>query len=1539
MKKNFLRNEEPPIRLRYYFLGSVVLWSILVGLSLTWNLRTEKSGILEAARIEARAGFDKDVVYRRWNAGFGGVYAPVTEVTQPNPYLDVPERDITTSLGKELTMINPAYMTRQVHELALKAYGIRGHITSLDPIRPANAPDPWETRALKAFQAGLKEASSVEEIEGSDHMRLMRPLLTEQSCLKCHAAQGYKLGDIRGGISVSTPMAPHTAIAQSHILALCVGHGLLWLAGLVGIGLGFRRLNHQIQKRIGVGVALRKKRHDLDERVKKLNCLYGISNLVDNPGISLEEILQGTVNLIPPSWQYPAITCSRIILESKEYRTKNFKKTSWGQVCDIKVNDQLSGKLEVYYLEEKPESHEGPFLKEERSLIGAIAERLGNIVEHRQAEEALKRIEWLLEARSENVDQIQYNIPSYGDLTQLNTCRFVLDAVGKDVLADIVNDYLELLHTSAAVYEKNGDYALGIFTSSWCQFLDQASQDLCGTDDNKKALQSGKWLCHESCWSDVSKNSIEKDQPVDFECHGGLHIYAVPIRVGGKAVGSINFGYGDPPRDPHKLKEIADKYNVSVDELLKYADAYESRPSFIIEIAKHRLLSSARLIGEIIERKQTEEALRKAHDGLEQKVRERTTELANVNDDLKQEINERKQAEEALKREKRRVEEYLNVAGVMLAIVNADENITMINKKGFEMLGYNDGELIGKNWFDVLVPSNVRGRVRGVFGQLMAGNVEPVEYYENSLLTKDGEERLVLFHNAVLRDHNGQIIGALTSGEDITERKQSEEALRESEKRFRHLFQRAPLGYQSLDAEGCFLDVNQAWLDLLGYSRDQVIGSWFGDFLASHEIDSYKQRFPQFIATGEVHTDLQMVQRSGSTIFVHIDGRIGRDERGEFNHTHCILHDITERKRAEEALRESEERYRALFERSLEMVYLCDFEGNFIDANDSALELIGYTKKDIKSLNFSSLLDKDQLPRAFEAAEEILKTGSQRDLTEYELRRKDGEHIFVESKGALIYRDGKPYAIQGIARNVTERKRAQEALLNQKYFLQKAQEIGQIGTWELDIKKNELLWTDENYKIFGLPIGTRLTYEIFLDCVHPDDREYVDKEWKAAFDKKPYDIEHRLLVDGDVKWVREKAELQFNEKDECIRGTGFTQDITERKKAEEEQNRLEDQLQKARKMEAMGLMAGGVAHDLNNILSGIVSYPELLLMDLPEDSPLRKPIKTIQESGMRAADVVDDLLTIAKGVATGKEVLNLNTLIEEYLSSAEHQKLEKTRSFVDSKTELDSDLLNMSGSPTHIKKILMNLVANASEAIEESGTVTISTANRYLDEPLKGYEDVRIGEYTVLTVSDDGSGISPEDLERIFEPFYTKRVMGRIGTGLGLAVVWNTVQGHNGYINVKSGEKGTMFELYFPVTREEVAGAEAVVPVEDYLGHGEKILVVDDEERQREIAGGILTRLGYNAETVSSGEEAIEYVKENSVDLIVLDMVMPKGINGRKTYEEIIKIRPGQKAIIASGYAKTKEVDIAQELGAGKYIKKPYTLAKVGVAVKEELEK
>ena len=223
-------------------------------------------------------------------------------------------------------------------------------------------------------------------------------------------------------------------------------------------------------------------------------------------------------------------------------------------------------------------------------------------------------------------------------------------------------------------------------------------------------------------------------------------------------------------------------------------------------------------------------------------------------------------------------------------------------------------------------------------------------------------------------------------------------------------------------------------------------------------------------------------------------------------------------------------------------------------------------------------------------------------------------------------------------------------------------------------------------------------------------------------------------------------------------------DITKRRRAEKTLRESEQKLSRAKRMEAIGFMAAGIAHDLNNILSGIVGYPDLILMDLPENSPLRKPIEIIRVSGNRAAAVVSDLLAVARGVAIGEEILNINSIVNEYIRSAEHNKLETTNPNITFKFHLDSNLLNTECSSSHIKKSLLNLVTNATEAIQDSGTVIISTTNRYLDKPLKGYEDVRQGEYAVLTVYDDGLGLSTEDLDRIFEPFYTKKIMGRSGT-------------------------------------------------------------------------------------------------------------------------------------------------------------------------------
>ena len=384
----------------------------------------------------------------------------------------------------------------------------------------------------------------------------------------------------------------------------------------------------------------------------------------------------------------------------------------------------------------------------------------------------------------------------------------------------------------------------------------------------------------------------------------------------------------------------------------------------------------------------------------------------------------------------------------------------------------------------------------------------------------------------------------------------------------------------------------------------------------------------------------------------------------------------------------------------------------------------------------------------------------------------------------------------------------------------------------------------------------------------------------------------------------------------------------------------ERKLRQLEKMEVIGTLAGGVAHDLNNILSGIVSYPELLLMKLPPDSDLRKPVQTIKKSGEKAATIVQDMLTMTRRGVAVKEVLNLNTTIREYLLSPEFQKMKSYHSKIEIHKELAADVLNLSGSPVHLSKTVMNLVSNAAEAQPDGGQITIKTENIYLDKWQSEKHGVKEGDYILLQVSDAGSGISSEDLQRIFEPFYTKKVMGRSGTGLGMAVVWGTVEDHGGYIDVHSviGE-GTTFQLYFPATREKRSDRRAGISVDSIKGKYESILIVDDVAEQREIASEMLKSLQYEVAAVASGEEAIQYIQEKPVDLLVLDMIMDPGIDGLETYKRIIDLRPGQKAVIASGFSETDNVKMAQQLGAGPYVKKPYLLEKIGKAVREELDK
>ncbi|RWX49695.1 PAS domain S-box-containing protein, partial [Candidatus Electrothrix communis] len=347
--------------------------------------------------------------------------------------------------------------------------------------------------------------------------------------------------------------------------------------------------------------------------------------------------------------------------------------------------------------------------------------------------------------------------------------------------------------------------------------------------------------------------------------------------------------------------------------------------------------------------------------------------------------------------------------------------------------------------------------------------------------------------------------------------------------------------------------------------------------------------------------------------------------------------------------------------------------------------------------------------------------------------------------------------------------------------------------------------------------------------------------------------------------------------------------IATNERLQAESLRLQQELHQAQKMEAIGLMAGGVAHDLNNILASIVGYPQLIRFQLPDNKKLHELALAVEEAGERAAAVVDDLLTVARGVAVVKQVADLNTLIENYLASTEAKEVHKLHPEVMLSADLNSQPLHISCSPIHIAKCLMNLVNNAAEAIEGKGEVVIATSRQEVVEDSSNSAcKVQPGRYAVLRVRDNGPGISEEDRERIFEPFYTKKAMGRSGTGLGLAVVWNTALDHNGSVSVSSVRgQGTSFTLLFPLTDEEISRSREAEPgLEELTGTG-TVMVVDDDVRQLNLACGMLKVLGYEVIKASSGEEALQLLADQPVgqsadqpvDLLVLDMLMP-GMNG-----------------------------------------------------------
>lgn len=454
----------------------------------------------------------------------------------------------------------------------------------------------------------------------------------------------------------------------------------------------------------------------------------------------------------------------------------------------------------------------------------------------------------------------------------------------------------------------------------------------------------------------------------------------------------------------------------------------------------------------------------------------------------------------------------------------------------------------------------------------------------------------------------------------------------------------------------------------------------------------------------------------------------------------------------------------------------------------------------------------------------------------------------------------------------------------------------------------------------------------FQYFVHPDDLKRGQKlhterlEHRRLRDR--YEVRLRRADGSDLIAAVDVSILQMA--GNRVAAVSYVRDITETKRLQQLESR-------ALRLETAGQIAGQVAHDLNNILGPLVAYPELILRALPEDSAIRSKLEIMGDAAKHAADVIQDLLSMARRGRYQMTTVNLNQVIKDYMHSINFEEIKNRNPQVEVTVETSEEINNVRGSSSHLQKMIMNLVVNAYEAMPNGGALKISTSKDRLEKLYRGYDKIETGEYVILSLKDTGSGIAPEHLKKIFEPYFSTKDLGRSGSGLGMAVVYGILKDHKGYYDINSEVgKGTEFILYFPAVTENLQ--IEISRREDFEG-SESILVVDDDTEQRNLAVELLSNLGYQVEAVSSGAAALEYLMKQSVDMVVLDMIMKKEFDGLDTYKEILKIRPGQQVVIVSGFSATDRVQEMRQLGSGSYVQKPYTRESIGRAVREELDR
>lgn len=863
-------------------------------------------------------------------------------------------------------------------------------------------------------------------------------------------------------------------------------------------------------------------------------------------------------------------------------------------------------------------------------------------------------------------------------------------------------------------------------------------------------------------------------------------------------------------------------------------------------------------------------------------------------------------------------------------------------------------------------PEYLRRQIAGETG-IKTGIAFPV-------IANDEVVTAIVFYQVKLEERNERLVrlvsAVVTQLGPVIKRKQAEDALRESEERLRAILDNATSLIYMKDIQGRYLFINRQFQKLFPSSTNEIKYKTDKDLYPEKLADAFQANDRKVLeAKIAFEFDELVPQKDGLHNYLSIKFPLF-DSTGAVYAICGISTDITERKRMEEILFNIAEGvvakigkafFQSLVLQIAEMLNI-DYvmvsklihEGNELEtialyAHGAILDNVVYPfvgTPDEKVLEKGLLTyyenPQQQFPKDHSLGEMGVKSYMGIPLTDSNkhplgllviMGKKELKE--VEIAGSLL----KIFA--GRASAELERERAEKTLQESEPRLSEAQQIARIGSWEWDIIKNKMCYSDAVYCIFGLSsqeFGD--TYDAFLDRIHPDDSAFVRESIdKALSERKPYDIKYRItLKDNTIRFIHEKVVVLFDNMGiRPVRMVGTIQDISEIKQAEEEQSRLREQLERVSKLESIGKLAGGIAHDFNNILTVISGYGQLLNKELKGDDPFKAYVEKIVTSADRAAQLTQGLLAFGRKQISDQKPVEINELMKSsecLMRRLLGEDIELTISLTDKKCIVMAD----SGQ---IEQVMMNLATNARDAMPHGGEIIIHTNIIELDNEYRkthGYGET--GKYVLLSFSDTGEGMDEETRKRIFEPYFTTKDVGK-GTGLGLSIVYGIVKQHNGYINAYSEPgKGTSFKIYLPLIESAVEKKRRETHTLT-AGGTETILMAEDELEVRNLVKTVLEGNGYKVIEATDGEDAIKKFTEHKdeINLLIFDVVMPKK-SGKDAYDTIRKVKPEVKTLFMSGYSE----DIIHKRGfviekGLTYVSKPILPTELLKIVRELLDK